>query len=240
MNRSPNDNGFTLVEMLVVLAILVAITAVAVRSTSNVRDAASFDRSIDVLDATETSILGEYRNGVFVPGFLSDIGRLPTPSTDPDRRLIELWELPIGVAPSRLESDVVDGEITLAVGWRGPYLQLPPGADRAQDGFGGSIRYESATTVALTSYGADGVPGGMDYDADRSRVLKDISIGIDRIRAEVSGIVTVKSGPSGVANWTVVVYAYAPNPVDGSLLAIAEDPDAETPNLTEFPVTFHY
>ena len=77
-----SERGLTLVEMLVVLAILVALTTVAVNSTEGVVDQGRYDATGNTLDGVRDAVLG--REGLkgpddrpFITGFVADMGRLP-------------------------------------------------------------------------------------------------------------------------------------------------------------------
>ncbi len=243
MNHTTRNSGFTLIELLVVLAILVALTTVAIRSVTGLREQQSFNQSQQLANELEHAILGtpSLDPSEFAPGFLSDVGRLPAPGPDAERQLTELWKRPIGMAASHLATDAVDPGVTMAVGWRGPYLKLAPGSDRCFDGFGYSPVITSDTQYwGIQILGQDGQAGGASYDADVPLVLFDSSVGIDRIRADLQGTVSVNRLPFGMSNWTVQVFAYAPDPTTGGLVAIPEDPDTETPPLGQLPVIFHY
>jgi hypothetical protein len=203
-----------------------------------------------VLGDVEQALLGSAntsREQPYVPGFLSDLGRLPMVISDGDRELLELWQIPAGVAPSHLEQDPVDSEVLLAVGWRGPYLQLPVGSSRVSDGFGSPLQVKNDGRWLVLAPGADEREGGQGYDADLSVTLLDPSAGVDRIHAVVAGTVTVTATPPSGA-WTVKVFAYSPDPLTGKLHAILEDktappgsttPDDKTPPGSP-PSVFHY
>lgn len=235
------QRGFTLVELLIVLVILVATTTIALRSLGGVTERQAFDRTQQQLEEVRVAIVGTLdRHGAFTPGFLSDMGRLPAPSGDPDRLLRDLWVLPAGAVPHRLAVDSIDPAVRLAVGWRGPYVQLAPGSDRVLDGFGAPLELVVSQGVwSARSLGADGLVGGTGFDTDAEVVLQDASLSIDRVVGELAGAVLVQSDP-GVPNWSVQVCLYEPDALTGDLSVRFEDTDVETPNLTAFPVTFQY
>jgi len=224
--------GFTLIELLVVLSILGALAIVAVRSLSGIQDQKRREITVDVLHDVDDAVTGE-------SGFLSDLGRLPGGIGD---SLQDLWQQPKGVAASHLATDSIDPEITMAVGWRGPYMVLLPGATELLDGFGFPLEVSAPPGHwSVVSRGADDQQGGMDYNADLDLVLIDTASGIDRTRSELAGQVEVRTPPAGDGTpWTVDVFAYVPDPATGELLAVHEDPDDENPDLGSSPVLFHY
>ena len=136
-------HGFTLVELVVVLAVIAILTHLAVRELSHLRDA----KLTKAADAQLETI----RTSVFTPsgkrhiaqvadeeatGFLADMGRLPR--LVDDMTLGELWTmptnaLPYAVRPATAEnlvpglSSLANTSVYVPTGWRGPYLRLPIG-----------------------------------------------------------------------------------------------------------------
>lgn len=166
-------SGFTLIEMLVVLAILGAVTTVALRSVSTVQDRVRYEKTQRAFAEAERALLGD---GAGDPGFAGDMGRLPLP---PDPSLPEAYyELTDLLAnPSLALNEVAvaaeDDQVTLASGWRGPYLQVPAGAQRILDGYDRPLllrRVKGAVGQParwwLHSTGPDGLlaPGGAATD----------------------------------------------------------------------------
>ncbi len=171
--------AFTLVELVVVLAIIAALTHLAVRELAHLRDGR--------LAAVADRQLGEIRLSVYdkspdgaARGFLADMGRLPRPV---DGALSELWLMPTGalcyaVRQATEENLVVgakhlaNGSVHVPTGWRGPYLRLPLGADRLRDPWGNPIEEEddaglprvfatNGFVTAVAHYGPSARAGGM-------------------------------------------------------------------------------
>ncbi|MBR4170216.1 MAG: prepilin-type N-terminal cleavage/methylation domain-containing protein [Kiritimatiellae bacterium] len=151
-------NGFTLVEMVVVIALLSLMAHLAVRQLSRQTDArrtAAANRQLEEIAAAVYAMdaMGE------PTGFLVDTGRLPRALpgifTNLTEHIVpltisELWRRPDDLpdyairpaTPENLcvpESDKValaDNSVRIPCGWRGPYLRLPTGKDRLVDPWG--------------------------------------------------------------------------------------------------------
>lgn len=236
MRVHANAAGFTLVELLVVLALLAGLATVAMRSVGNVQERARLEATQHQLQNVRDAILGVNRGAnAFEPGLLADLGRLPVAGA-PGFHLIDLWRKPVGVAASTLVADAVDPGVVMAVGWRGPYLQLPPGVDRLFDGFG--VELQIGSTASEWYVEASSVPGLQPM----RDVLIDLPAGVQLTTAEVSGTVVVAGDPGIGEDWTATVFVYEPNPTTGGLAARREDADTEviTVGTGSYPVTFQY
>lgn len=129
--------GFTLIEMTVVLLLITLLASVAIRETSGLSFQVRYEQTRERLERIREAILGNPRqiiNGQqAVSGFVADMGRLPTCL----RELVEnyncLTDLPNATwtnagAPSNLNA-----------GWHGPYLNVsgnPTSPDAFTDGWG--------------------------------------------------------------------------------------------------------
>lgn len=189
-------HGMTLVELVVVLAILVALAGTALLATEGLVDQGRRDATVRTLEALREAVIG--REGLidandkpWVRGFVADMGRLPAVS-DPAGvdALEELWS-PIGLSqfvidkvPASDENTLdpgVQGGVQVAAGWRGPYVQLPLGLTSVLDGWGSQLIAKNATgaqaapgesIAQITSLGANGIEGGTGYDADLTVVFQ--------------------------------------------------------------------
>ncbi len=151
---SLHPSGLTLLELLVVLTILVALSTVAITSTSGVADQARYEATQRTLENVKEAILGppNMLNADGSPlriGFVADMGRLPQASpvtsiaggTGTGYTLNELWAQG-GMAAYEVRISSNDPEIRLGTGWRGPYVQFAPGDFQAapppqlRDGWG--------------------------------------------------------------------------------------------------------
>lgn len=185
--------AFTLVELVVVLAILALLTHLAVREAWNVRR--------DRLRTAADEQLAAVRDAVWKfgdcgepTGFLVDMGRLPRAQTTTNEAnvavatLSELWRKPSGVlefalrhasttnlvVPSETKSRLADLSIRVPCGWRGPYLRMPFGKGRLLDPWGNPVetpddagfsRLMSVDGVAVALDGLVGRVGHFGADA---------------------------------------------------------------------------
>lgn len=167
--------GFTLVELVVVLAVIAALTHLALRETWRFRDrelAKAADRQLEELRRCV------YDRGAGGPeGFLADMGRLPCLA---EGTLAELWTMPDGAQPYAVRCAVGPNlcpnvppaaNVFVPTGWRGPYLRLPVGRDRLLDPWGNPVEAEDAAglsrvwtsngfAVAVSHYGPSAQVGG--------------------------------------------------------------------------------
>ena len=102
-------HGFTLVELVVVLAVIAVLTHLAVRELSHLRDAKLSKAADNQLEEIRASVYSRIP-GEEATGFLADMGRLPRPADDvrTDRSsrttvtnstLSELWLMPSDAKP---------------------------------------------------------------------------------------------------------------------------------------------
>ena len=192
------ERGFSLIELLVVLAILAALTTVALRSVSGVQGQAKYLQTTSSLNGIRDAIIGPANlhgpdGSALVTGFVADVGRLPVYQVsasdplgvngDPLNELLSPNTIPIyGLATSAF-----DPGVQLFAGWQGPYVRIGAGPTFLRDGWGHSFHvYDNngnlgtsagATPIAqISSWGLDNVAdtnhGGTGdtngYDADIS------------------------------------------------------------------------
>lgn len=167
---SHHQSGLTLLELLVVLTILVALSTVAITSTSGVADQARYEATQRTLENIRDAVIGpanlrDTDGTLLYTGFVADTGRLPKAVAEvvdggTVLTLQELWIQPgtlveYDVRPALAANIVVDtpssaaeeedAVVYLGTGWRGPYLNLKPGTTRIVDGWGSEI----ATPVGI-------------------------------------------------------------------------------------------
>ena len=198
-------HGFTLVELVVVLAVIAILTHLAVRELSHLRDA----KLTKAADAQLETI----RTSVFTPsgkrhiaqvadeeatGFLADMGRLPR--LVDDMTLGELWTmptnaLPYAVRPATAEnlvpglSSLANTSVYVPTGWRGPYLRLPIGKSRLFDPWGNPVEREDAARLPRLTISNDFIVAVSHYGP----------------RAQREGIRTLSIQPDGGAASRLIV-----------------------------------
>jgi prepilin-type N-terminal cleavage/methylation domain-containing protein len=171
-------SGFTLLELIVVLAILAVITTLATREIGHVQDHEHYLASRRGLEAIESAIIGSPEDRMpdgsrVISGFVADMGRLPKtvmigPGTN---SLSELWANPgvsfdirSAVQSNGIAATLEDAQILVPCGWRGPYLRLALGDDTVRDGWGnpyispdasGYARLRDLGDNPLTSFGQE-------------------------------------------------------------------------------------
>jgi prepilin-type N-terminal cleavage/methylation domain-containing protein len=195
--------GFTLLEMLIVVAILSALAFGAVAMVDESDEHVRFDSNKTRLIKLREGVIGDpsafLNRPPIIQGYVADMGRLPNNVTE----LINQGDQP---------SWSFDSTASLWAGWRGPYLQTfvenlglktyPDGWGNTGDtnNFGWRFDVDQlAGTILAQSYGADGKPGGGSYDLD----YPNSGLLVNQFEALVE-----------VANWRVLVYLH--NPTSGA------------------------
>ena len=160
------QGGFTLIELVVALAILAALTTVALRSVSGVQSQARYQQTTRTLDEIRSAIIGPANlrgsdGSALVTGFVADTGRLPNflisgsdplgANGDPLNELLQSNAMPA----FRFFSSNTDPFVWIGVGWKGPYLRLGVGPSFIRDGWGNSFHcYDaSASGIPLSAPG---------------------------------------------------------------------------------------
>lgn len=153
--------AFTLIEMVVVLAIIALVTHLAVRSLSTLDDRRREAAAEKMLDSVRRAVYDEETEGG-ARGFLVDMGRLPQlaplypdMAQPTNSTLSELWRRPAGVRDFEIRAAVkenlvlqadslVASNVYVGTGWRGPYLQLGAGRSRLLDPWGNAMELEDS------------------------------------------------------------------------------------------------
>jgi prepilin-type N-terminal cleavage/methylation domain-containing protein len=190
------QRGFTLIELLLVLTILVILAGIAMRATNGLADQARFEASQRLMTNLQDAVLGDVTlrqpDGTRIAnGFVNDIGAPPSAvGSDPATQLSQLWENS-GLTVNSLQdgsqvnnpgivADGADSDIQLVLGWRGPYLNLPPGSRELKDGWGNtlSLTFNAGVLQAAVSLGSDGQVGksGDAYSADMGTSSTDFGV----------------------------------------------------------------
>ncbi len=196
--------GFTLLELLIVVAILSALAFGAVSMVDEAEEHVRFDtnksRLINMRYAIVGNVQGHLADPPIIHGYVADMGRLPN-------SVAEL--LSQGSQPSwgyHTNSD-------MWAGWRGPYIETfssSNGSKSYSDGWGNygdtnnfGWRFEvdqDLGTLLVQSYGADGVSGGTGYNLDYPQnglLVHQHEALIDITRWRVQVILSNPSGTGG-------------------------------------------
>ena len=234
-----SSSGFTLLELVVVVAILTILAGVAVRSMDGLDQQARFDATQRCMRDISDAALATGQNSdvsLLVSGFLADMGRLPIAiGTDPNLQLQELWSnprnlQPFAILPAQTNPACCDPEVLVACGWRGNYLRLGVGQSALVDGWGqafdllsdpnSGIRATAGEIVAaVRSRGANGTLDSgatANYDAD---VM--VSLAAGGSSSTVSGRVFKLDAGTGQLcdpdsnNGAVTVLYFGPDPNTG-------------------------
>ena len=151
--------GLSLLELIVALGILAALSTVAVRALDPLADQARYEVTLRVLDQLRVATIGDHAakqtdGQRIISGFLADTGTLPS-------TLADLTALPAGIDAYSVQSfdsdrDSVD-DVTISSGWNGPYVHLGAGQSSLVDGWGRSPLIDpDAGDFDFTSRGSDG------------------------------------------------------------------------------------
>lgn len=233
--------GFTLVELVVVLAVIAVLTHLAVRELSHLRDgklAKVADRQLEEIRASVYS-----RNvGEEATGFLANMGRLPRLADDvrtdafghaviTNSTLSELWLMPPNAKPYAVRQataeNLVPGLASLAndavyvpTGWRGPYLRLPFGKTRLFDPWGNPIEAEDeAGLQRLTA--TNGFVTAVSHFGPKAQASGERRISLIPERGETNRLIVTTSSASGEVRWY--------GPADGLITGAVESVSATKP-----------
>lgn len=178
-----SQRGFTLVEVLTVMLVLVAIASITVESTKDFVFQGRYDITKDRYEKIKKAIVGDPNQVINgqpnIEGFVKDVGRLPN-------NLDELKQISF-CKESPLLNETDCGTQTKT--WiTKSYIS----GDISKDGWGNTFQSTSGTnTLRLYSQGKDGTDNGTNYDADYPSTnnvainTSDWQININGFRANV-------------------------------------------------------
>src|SRR3990170_1377218 len=157
-----NRKGFTLVEVIVILAVLAILAAIAVPVALRIFERTAEDTTREEMDNIKKALLGNpqklqtsFRNDF---GLLGDIGCLPSTALGGLDRLLTQGSLPAWTFDSSKQA---------GAGWKGPYITGTPGEDFTKDQWGNNYTYTVPAdpcplTATLSSNRPDGKPATGD------------------------------------------------------------------------------
>lgn len=205
-------NGFTLIEMVVVMVVMAVAAHLAVREFSRLRER-QLAETADVQLEELRDAVWSLDSGGAPRGFLSDMGRMP-------RSLEELWTLPNDAR--RFAVTNVESGVYVPTGWNGPYLRLAPGKSALYDPWGNDIHAITNSQGFVTNVFHMGSSGQL---RTRSRDVSLLPIGGDEASLVValdtvgSGSVAIRlyapDGFGGVTNFTATATAAEPAHFEG-------------------------
>lgn len=199
--------GFTLIEMLVVLAVLAIAAHLAVRELGKVRERQQNDAANAQLFELRDAVWNIEADGA-PSGFLSDMGRMP-------RSLDELWELPRDAR--RFAVTNVAAGVHVPSGWNGPYIRLPLGKSALYDPWGNDFHVQTNSAGFATNVfhmGASGQPRTRSGDVSLVPNGGDTSALVVALESAASAEVVLRlywpDGAGGVTNATATATAANP------------------------------
>lgn len=220
-----STKGFSLIELLVVVAVLSATAYVALDAVDNDTSQIRFDMTQQRMGAVRTAIIGEQglsANGTpVIAGFVADVGQLP-----PCLRALLVQNADCDQDETADFTPPPYQQIgALTFGWRGPYISENPVSLRDAWGNSGeelnNIAPEiefgwqvtaAASTFDLLSFGRDRAVGGTDvYDVDQS--MQTIAAADFTVDLSAS-VIDLDLNNTSAAALNVCVAIQAPDPSD--------------------------
>ncbi len=166
--RMERDKGLSLIEVVIILAVLVILVALLVPSTVQILTGARRNVTLDEMENLKKAMIGDpdlKTSGVRSNfAYLGDMGNLPSTLDD--------------LVTPQIPAYAFNSSKGVGAGWRGPYITLGPGSDAAShrvDAFGNLYTHSitnytnaqgQTVDAKVVSLGADGVAGGTGNDED--------------------------------------------------------------------------
>lgn len=186
--RIENKKAFTLIEALVIVVILGFLLAMMPRVLGGDLAQRRFDKTRERMEEIKKALFGSapyYSNSRRkVTGYIVDMGRL-SPLDINSNQPKALWtnDLDEDGAPDLPDWKSLSIEVdpycmfegkgrTIFIGWRGPYMEKPPGGV-LKDGWGSPFIFSTSDgDMTIKSYGADGMEGGSGFNEDITLSIK--------------------------------------------------------------------
>lgn len=221
------SRGLTLLELVVVLGILAALSTVAVRSLEPMADQARYQQSQNLLNELRMAVVGESyltASDSSTTGFVSDTGTLPGNVQHLLQRPVSLIDRTLHAFDSDRDTIV---DVQLTSGWNGPYLQLGAGQSDVVDGWGTEFTFlPGIGSLNITSLGSDG-----DSTLPEDGYREDLSVSVqstDYLGTLVLRLFAIDNqngsrvDPSPTGSQQLGVLLYAVNAAGGTSGAIEE------------------
>lgn len=167
--RGKRAAGLTLIEVIIILAVLIILIGLLVPSAVQQLTATRRSTTLDEMDNLKKAMIGDPNlksQGLRTDfGYLGDMGNLPATLDDL-------------VTQATQPSFAFNSTKRVGAGWKGPYITLGSGADPSshkRDAFGNDYTYDTtdftnsqgqAADAKLVTLGADGIVGGSEVNED--------------------------------------------------------------------------
>lgn len=213
--------GFTLLEMLVTVAALAATAGIAFATLEAGDDRHRREETQARLSAMRLAMIGPgLESPARIAGFGADNGVLPSTLSDlltrPEGATLFGMLAPVfdpapdtvtGLnRPEKAESGKVSG-VYLPKGWRGPYVELPPGATTMRDGW---ANRDADDVSDAANFGWDAQPpvaagSPLRVSSRAADGLSDASIPANPFAADVSMVIPASHWRTDITDWPVTL-----------------------------------
>lgn len=180
------NSGFTVIEILMVIALIAILSIASVEFFSESANEAKFQETVSRINQLRNAILGnaDVKDGSVRTsfGYLGDLGSVPSSG----------FGLQALVSNPGVSAWQMIPEVRLGMGWNGPYASNGnPSVDLTVDAWGSPLLYDPGSSPpTLTSYGADQAPGGAALNQDIT-----VTLPVEASFATVQGYICLNAGP---------------------------------------------
>ena len=199
MTSRIRSEGYTLIELIMVIMLVSVLAVVAVDVISDTLNEARFEETVAKMTAIQTAMIGDatlIESGARTSfGFLGDIGAIPTAA----QGISSLVSQPAPALPAY----AMNATSRFGLGWNGPYLSaMNSSTDYTKDAWGTAFVYSpTASPPTLVSYGADRAVGGTGLNQDIT-----VNLPAEMRTATVNGFICSAGGPVTSASSVTLYY----------------------------------